>query len=90
MGSRGYRSLLVRALGLAGEEVPWLRQLQVNPDGSLEGLSRLEEEQGEDDIAAGETLLVAHLLALLVTFIGSRLTRGILKEIWPIRDDLNF
>jgi hypothetical protein len=89
-GSRGYRSLLSRALGLAGEEVPWLRGLQVNEDGSLERLSRLEAELGENEIAAGETALVAHLLALLVTFIGPALTRGILREIWPSAGDLNF
>jgi hypothetical protein len=90
MGSGGYRSLLSRSLALAGEEVPWLRGVQVKPDGSLEGLSTLEADLGEKDIAAGETVLVAHLLGLLVTFVGPRLTQGILREIWPTMEDLNF
>jgi hypothetical protein len=82
-GVRGFRSLLSRALALAGAEVPWLRGLHVQADGSLEGLAALEEDLDRSGIVLGETVLVAHLLGLLVTFIGSALTQGLVRDIWP-------
>ena len=89
-GVGGFRCLLSRALALAGEEVPWLRALHVKADGSLEGMEKLAEKLDSRAIADGEVVLVAQLLGLLVTFIGSALTQRLLHDIWPEMDDLDF
>jgi hypothetical protein len=79
-GVEGFRSLLSRALTLAKAEVPSLSMVQVRPDGSLEGF-----EQSEEAGAAGQAglVLVAHLLELLVTFIGAPLTLRLVRDKWP-------
>jgi hypothetical protein len=89
-GVGGFRSLLSRALALAGSEVPWLRALHVKGDGSLDGLEELEVKLDSGEIAEGEVVLVSQLLGLLVTFIGPALTRQLLQDIWPKMHDLNF
>ncbi|MEO6751492.1 MAG: hypothetical protein ABIP85_06920 [Chthoniobacteraceae bacterium] len=90
MGIAGFRSLLSRALVLAAAEVPWLAALQIEADGSLEGLNELEVQLDWPATAEGEIVLVAQLLGLLVTFIGAGLTVRLLHDIWPELDDLNF
>ena len=87
IGIGGFRSLLSRALALGGKEVPWLRALQIKADGSLEGLGA-KLDSGE--AAGGEIVLMAQLVGLLVTFIGSELTLQLLHDIWPKIDDHNF
>ena len=83
MGAAGYSSLLSRALVLAGAEAPWLRELLVNADGTVEGLDETEAGLEKDSAAEGEVFLVGHLLGLLVTFIGPALTLQLLHDIWP-------
>jgi hypothetical protein len=83
LGNTGFHALLSRALALANVEVPWLRALQVNADGSLDGLDKIEGQAGLEEIAEGGIVLVAQLLRLLVAFIGEALTMGMLREIWP-------
>jgi hypothetical protein len=39
IGNGGFRALLACALALASAEVSWLRAVQVNADGTLEGLA---------------------------------------------------
>ena len=90
MGVGGFRSLLSRALALAGAEVPWLRAVHLKSDGSLEGLEVLQAKLAKQDISLGEVTLVARLLGLLVTFIGPALTQRLVQDIWPTMDDLNF
>jgi len=90
MGVGGFRSLLSRALVLAGAEVPWLRALQIHADGSLEGLNELEVKLNSSAITEGEVVLVAQLLGLLMTFIGAGLTESLLHDVWPELDELNF
>lgn len=90
MGADGFRSLLARALVLAGAKIPWLLGLHVQTDGSLEGLDDLAAKPDGDARALGEILLVSQLLGLLVTFIGSASTLRLLHEIWPKIDDLAF
>lgn len=80
-GVAGFRSLLSRALSLAGDEVRWLKAVHVNAQGSLEGLDKTSISDAE--IAEGETILVAQLIGLLVTFIGATLTLRLLQEAWP-------
>jgi hypothetical protein len=74
-GADGFTALLRRALALAGAEFPLLRSVKLNPDGRLEGL--------EDVPAEAAVPLAAHLLELLVTFIGKPLTLRLLRDAWP-------
>lgn len=74
-GTAGFSSLLSRALTLARGEAEALRDVQVKPDGSLEGL--------EGEAAQAYTVLVGYLLALLMTFIGETLTMRLLHDVWP-------
>ncbi|MEO8428767.1 MAG: response regulator [Verrucomicrobiota bacterium] len=90
MGIGSFRSLLSRALELAGAEIPRLRALQIKADGSLEGLSGLAAKLDSRVVAEGEVALVSQLLGLLLTFIGAALTLRLLNEIWPKLSDLNF
>lgn len=80
-GAAGFRSLLSRALSLASDEVRWLKSVHVKADGSLEGLD--EAQLSAAEIAEGETVLVAQLIGLLVTFIGAILTLQLLQLAWP-------
>lgn len=63
-------------------EVEWLRTVTIKPDGSLSGL---EATAGlpVDEIARGESILIAHLVGLLITFIGETLTMRLLQDAWP-------
>ncbi len=87
IGIGGFRSLLSRALALAGEDVPSLRALHVKADGSLEGL---ETELDSREVDAAELALMAQVAGLLVTFIGPALTMQLLRDIWPKIPDFDF
>ena len=58
---------------------PGLDAVQVRPDGSLEGFDGIGRPQG----AEAGIVVVAHLLALLVTFIGEPLTMRLVSDAWP-------
>ena len=94
MGNAGFRTLLARALTLATAEVPWLRVVKVNPAGALEGWEELHAQLGSEKFLEGRIVLLAHLLGLLVAFIGEKLTVRLVREVWPklsLNDnDLNF
>ncbi len=90
LGVGGFQALLSRALAMAGAEVKWLRALQIKADGSLEGLNELDGKLDAHALAEAEIVLAAHVLGLLLTFIGPALTRQLLHDIWPKADDLNF
>ena len=79
-GSSGFRSLLARALTLAKAQVPRLSAVQIKPDGSLEGLSDLGNQ---DQAAEAGVILIAQLLGLLVTFIGESLMLSLVLDAWP-------
>src|SRR4051794_9596997 len=66
-GPAGFRSLLSRALAMAKAEAPSLGPIRVRPDGTLEGMEEVQD-------AEGGVVVVAHLIGLLVTFIGEPLT----------------
>lgn len=83
MGNGGFRALLARALKLAGAEVAWLRTVQVNADGTLEGLPTPHARLTPAEFREGRVVLLAQLLGLLVAFIGPALTSRLLAEIWP-------
>ena len=78
-GASGFRALLGRALALTTAQFPSLSKLQLKADGSLGGLGEL---QNGNDPEEG-LMLIAHLIGLLVTFIGEDLTFRLLVEKWP-------
>ena len=81
-GPEGFASLLRRSLALARAETPALEAVTLNPDGSLNGLEGLASDtrDGGHETVVG---IIAHLLALLVTFVGEPLTLRIVREWWP-------
>src|SRR5450759_5973923 len=83
MGNVGFRALLSRALALANAEVPWLRAVHVNADGSFEGLDKLGAQVDPDEIFERCVVLLAQLLGLLVAFIGEDLPLRLVREVWP-------
>jgi len=83
MGQGGVRALFARALQLATAEIPWLRGLHVKAGGDLEGLAALRRQVDRGEFLEGEVVVLAHLLELLVAFIGPNLTSRLLGEIWP-------
>ncbi len=78
-GASGSHALLRRALTLAKAEVPCLSAAQVKPDGSLDGLNELPNDEASE---AG-VMLIAQLLGLLVNFVGEPLTLRLLQGVWP-------
>jgi hypothetical protein len=82
-GVEGFRSLLSQALTLAKAEVPSLEMVQVGADGSLAGFDEIQASRPE--VAGGQAgiVLVAHLLGLLMTFVGEPLTLSLLRDRWP-------
>lgn len=83
MGNAGFRVLLSRALALAKMEIPWLRAIQVNDEGVLQGWEELHTQLGPDKFLEGRVILIAQLLGLLVAFIGEKLTVRLVREVWP-------
>jgi hypothetical protein len=73
-GTAGFRSLLARALTLAKQESPVLDSLEIKSDGSLDGLNGEAAQSG--------TVLVAHLIGLMITFIGESLSLRLLHDVW--------
>ena len=73
-GAAGFRSLLARALTLAKRESPVLNTWEVQADGSLLGLNGEAAQSGD--------VLIAHLIGLLITFVGESLTLRLLHDVW--------
>jgi hypothetical protein len=73
-GAAGFRSLLARALTLAKQESPALGAWEVKSDGSLQGLNGEAAQLG--------VVLIAHLIGLVITFIGESLTLRLLHDVW--------
>jgi hypothetical protein len=73
-GAAGFRSLLARALTLAKQESPVLGAWEVRADGSLQGLNGEAAELG--------TVLIAHLIGLMITFVGESLTLRLVHDVW--------
>lgn len=74
-GTAGFSSLLTRSLTLAKREAPALSAVRVDSDGSMTGM--------EGEAARACSVLVAHLLSLLTTFVGETLTMRLLHDVWP-------
>lgn len=80
VGNAGFESLLSRALALAKVNTPALASVRVAPDGSLTGFDDLHDGGRPDGPGAA---LVSQLLALLVAFVGERLTLQLVGDAWP-------
>ena len=83
MGNGGYRALLMRALALTVVEVPFLRAARVSAEGTLEGLDHPDPPVDREALPEAGVILLAHLIALLVAFIGEKLTLRLVSEVWP-------
>ena len=79
VGVVGFRSLLSRALAMATFSKPSLTSLRVRPDGSLEGLEEVDQDQAAD---AG-SVVVTQLLGLLAIFIGEPLMIILVQDAYP-------
>jgi hypothetical protein len=91
MGQTGYQALILRALMLARDEVPWLRDVVIDADGDLENFAELAAKHESAEVTNGSEALLAHLIALLVAFIGEALTLQLLHDLWPdLPTDDNF
>lgn len=82
-GVAGFRSILGRVLALACDEAPWVTSLKVAPDGGLKGLEEIQAKVSRSALNQGGVILIAHLIGLLVTFIGEALTFNLVQEAWP-------
>ena len=80
-GADGFTSLMRRAVAVAQAEVPSLHNIEVKPDGSLQGFEELAADPGNGE-AEVTFAITAQLLALLVTFIGKPLTLRLVREAW--------
>ena len=81
-GAEGFASLLRRAHFLARKDNPALAAVAMIPDGSLWGLEAVASDapgRGPEAVVG----IFAHLLGLLVTFIGEPLTLRLVREAWP-------
>jgi len=78
-GDAGFVSLLRRAVALAGAELPALQSVKIGENGRLDGAGSAISALGDEAAVA----ITAHLLALLVVFVGEPLTLRLLSESWP-------
>jgi hypothetical protein len=83
VGGAGFRSLMSRAVAVAKAEVPSLATVQIHADGTLAGLDGLQHDQDAGAGGEAEVVIIAHLLNLLVTFIGEPLTLHLVRDAWP-------
>lgn len=74
-GGEGFAALMRRAVALSSAEFPAVKNMNLSPDCTPNGLETLDAE--------ASIVLTAHLLALMVTFIGEPLTLRLLRQAWP-------
>ena len=80
-GVAGFQSLIARALTLAKEEARWLEAARVDPEGIL--TLGLDSQLDNDRAVEGGVVAIAHLLGLLIDFVGKDLTLTLVHEVWP-------
>ena len=78
-GVDGFISLQRRALVLAKSEVPSLQCVKVGMDGRLQGFEEITIEK----LTGAGAAITAHMLELLIIFIGEPLMRTLIREAWP-------
>ena len=83
-GDAGFTSLLRRAVVLASADVPSLQSVKIGANGRLDGIEQLAADTGAGALGdEAAVAITAHLLGLLVAFIGEPLTLRLLRESWP-------
>ena len=82
-GDAGFRSLLSRAVAVARAEDPALAAVRVGADGTVEGLDDPAADPDAGAVDDPGVAVVAHLVGLLVTFIGEPLTLQLVRDAWP-------
>lgn len=86
VGLDAFQALASRALTLARSKTPALSAVDITPHGSLSGI--IEPEAAEPEAWADSdqdrevgVILIAHLLGLVVTFLGEATTLGLIEEL---------
>ena len=93
IGPTGYTALVARAVYLAQAEVPALERVTVDAlatgaEGGLHGVREFARASGDAGAAeAGLSAILAHVIGLLVTFIGEDLALRLIREAWPELQD---
>jgi hypothetical protein len=91
-GVNGFRLLLARALTLAKVRAAGVNQLQlngvqVNPEGSLDGINTAGSGNNGDRRPSNNNdaavILIGELLALLLAFVGESFTLSLVRDVWP-------
>ena len=83
-GDAGFESLLRRAMALARADVPSLQSVKIGADGRLDNVEQLAADPVAGTLGGEAAVAItAHLLGLLVAFIGKPLTLQLLRESWP-------
>ncbi len=86
IGPTGYTTLVARAVRLAQAEVPALEQVTGDAgEGTLRGVRAVVLASDGDLVmaAAGPTAILAHVIGLLIAFIGEDLALRLIHEAWP-------
>ncbi len=89
IGLTGYTALVARAVRLAQAEVPAVERVTVDvgagAEGSLRGVRALVlANSGDSGVTeAGLSAIMAHVIGLLITFIGEDLAERQIREVWP-------
>lgn len=82
-GTEGFKALVLRALVLAKAHAPTLNDLSVLPDGSIRAEYEYASNERSSAVEADREALLAHLLGLLIEFVGVALTLQLLRSAWP-------
>ena len=82
-GNAGTNALLSRALALAKADAPSLHGVRLTAEGRFEEIGEGQENVGREEAAIEGTVLLAHLIGLLMTFIGESLALRMLHEALP-------
>ncbi len=89
IGTTGYTTLVTHAVRLAQAEVPALEGGAVaagetGAEGRLRGVPAFARASGDAAaIEAGLSAILAHIVGLLITFIGEDLALRLVHEAWP-------
>ena len=83
-GDAGFVSLLRRAVAMASSDIPSLKNVKIGMHGRMDGVEQIDASSDTGALGEGAAVAItAHLLSLLVAFIGEPLTVRLLRESWP-------
>jgi hypothetical protein len=82
-GPAGFEALLTRSLAVSRREHAFLERVPDPKGGGLSGLVRAADGREPHEVERGCTCLFAHLMELLMTFVGEGIAFGLLRQAWP-------